>query len=151
MTSTHQILLFKLNKSEKFNGDNWASFEMAMLTEENTHGLVNYWENKVTIPGQTLAPLPSTPINSLTPNLLEYVQHESVALACILHNVKDVFGFRLNPCEPSHKAWDHLKSQYGDYSDLVRNRREKAFKAMEYQEGEKVSGDRGYIEKMRKL
>ncbi len=119
MTSTHQILSFKLDKSEKFNGDNWVFFEMAMLTEGNTHDLVNYWENKVTIPGQTLAPLPSTPINSLTLNLLEYVQHKSVALVCILCNVKNVFGLRLNPCEPSHKAWDHLKSQYSDYSDLV--------------------------------
>ncbi len=34
---------------------------------------------------------------------------------------------------------------------MVCNRREKMLKAVKYQEGEKVSGNGGYIEKMRKL
>ncbi len=48
-------------------------------------------------------------------------------------------------------AWDILKTQYGTYSDLFHNRREKMLKAVKYQEGEKVSGNGGYIEKMWKL
>ncbi|PBK58803.1 hypothetical protein ARMSODRAFT_848379, partial [Armillaria solidipes] len=97
------------------------------------------------------APLPATPINSLSPNLLEYTQRESVALTSIIRNVKDVFGVGIDPTKPSHMAWDILKTQYSAYSDLVRNRREKTLKALKYQEGEKVSGNGGYIEKMRKL
>ncbi|SJL14141.1 uncharacterized protein ARMOST_17596 [Armillaria ostoyae] len=150
-TSSHQVLPIKLDDDEKFNGENWATFEMVMMTEGNTRGLVNYWENKVAIPGATLAPLPATPINSLTPNLLEYAQRESVALASIIRNVKDVFGVGIDPHKPSHMAWEILKSDYGAYSDLIRNRREKTLKAVKYQDGEKVSGDGGYIERMRKL
>ncbi len=151
MTTTQHILAIKLEDDEKFNGENWAAFELAMLTEGNTRGLVNYWENKITIPGTTIAAQPNTPMNSTTPNQLEYIQRESVALASIIRNVKDVYGFGLNPLEPSHKAWAHLKAEYGAYSDLIRSRREKTLKAMVYEEGEKVSGDGGYIEKMRKL
>ncbi|PBK89040.1 hypothetical protein ARMGADRAFT_1115248 [Armillaria gallica] len=151
MTITHQVLPIKLDDDKKFNGENWATFEMVMLTKGNTHGLVNYWENKVAIPGTMLTPLPATPINSLSPNLLEYTQRESVALASIIRNVKDVFGIGIDPTEPSHMAWDILKTQYSAYSDLVRNCREKTLKALKYQEGEKVSGNGGYIEKMRKL
>lgn len=150
-TTTHQVLPIKLEDDEKFNGENWATFEMVMMTKGNTWGLVNYWENKAIIPGTTLAPLPSTPINSLSPNLLEYAQCESVALASIIHNVKDVFGVGIDPHKPSHMAWDILKTQYSAYSDLVHNCREKTLKAMKYQEGEKVSGDGGYIERTRKL
>ncbi len=150
-TTTHQVLPIKLEDDEKFNGENWATFEMVMMTEGNTRGLVNYWENKVNVPGATLAPLPSTPINSLSPNLLEYAQRESVALASIIRNVKDVCSVGIDPHKPSHMALDILKTQYGAYSDLVRNRREKILKAVKYQEGEKVSGDGGYIKKMRKL
>ncbi|PBK79739.1 hypothetical protein ARMGADRAFT_1040595 [Armillaria gallica] len=151
MTTTHQVLPIKLEDDEKFNGENWATFKMVMMTKGNTHGLVNYWENKVTVPGATLALLPSTPINSLSPNLLEYAQHESVALALIICNVKDVFSVGINPHKPSHMAWDILKTQYGAYSDLVCNCREKILKVVKYQEGEKVSGNGGYIKKMRKL
>ena len=150
-TITHQVNPIKLEDDEKFNGENWAIFEMAMRTEGNTRGLVNYWENKVSIPGNTIAAQPSTPINSLTPNLLEYAQHESIALASIIRNVKDVFRVRIDPNKPSHMAWGILTTQYGAYSDLICNHREKMLKAMQYQEGEKVSGDSGYIEKMRKL
>ncbi len=71
-TSSHQVLPIKLDDNEKFNGENWAIFKMVMMTEGNTQGLINYWENKVATPGATLAPLPATPINSLIPNLLEY-------------------------------------------------------------------------------
>ncbi|KAK0214673.1 hypothetical protein EDD85DRAFT_798863 [Armillaria nabsnona] len=140
MTTTQQILAIKLEDDEKFNGENWAAFELAMLTEGNTRGLVNYWENKVTIPGTTIAAQPNTPVNSTTPDQLEYIQRESITLASIIRNVKDVYGFGLNPLKPSHKAWAHLKAEY-----------EKTLKAMVYEEGEKVSGDGGYIEKMRKL
>ncbi len=147
-TTSQQVLPIKLDDDEKFNRENWAAFEMIMLTEGNTRGLVNYWENKVTIPGQMLTPLPSTPINSLTPNLLEYAQRESVALASIVRNVKDVFGVGINPGKPSHEAWTILKTQYGTYSDLIHSHRERILKAMKYQDGEKVSGDGGYIERM---
>ncbi|KAK0244466.1 hypothetical protein EDD85DRAFT_754476, partial [Armillaria nabsnona] len=150
MTS-HQVLLIKLDDDKKFNGENWATFEMVMMTEGNTHGLINYWENKVVIPGATPAPLPSTPINSLNPNLLEYDQCESIALASIIHNVKDMFGVRIDPHKPSHMAWEILKTDYSAYSDLIHNRREKMLKAVKYQDGEKVSGDGGYIERMQKL
>ncbi|KAK0244464.1 hypothetical protein EDD85DRAFT_759783, partial [Armillaria nabsnona] len=92
-----------LEDDEKFNGENWAAFKLTMLTKGNTCGLVNYWENKVTIPGTTIAAQPNTPVNSTTPSQLEYIQRESM------------------------------------------------LKAMVYEEGEKVSGDAGYIEKMRKV
>ncbi len=148
MTITHQVLPIKLDDNEKFNGENWATFEMVMLTEGNTHGLINYWENKVTIPDTMLAPLSAIPINSLSLNLLDYTQCESVALTSIICNVKDMFGIRIDPTKPSHMAWDILKTQYGAYLDLVRNDREKMLKALKYQEGEKVSGNGRYIEKM---
>ncbi len=151
MTTSQQTIPIKLDDDEKFNGENWAAFKMIMLTEGNTHGLVNYWENRVSIPGQTLAPLPSTPINSLTPNLLEYAQCKSVALASIVHNVKDIFGVGINPSKPSHEAWTILKTQYGTYLDLIHSHRERILKATKYQDGEKVSGDDGYIKRMRKL
>ncbi|PBK82451.1 hypothetical protein ARMGADRAFT_1090318 [Armillaria gallica] len=104
MTTTQHIFAIKLEDDEKFNGKNWSAFELAMLTEGNTRGLVNYWENKVTIPGTTIVAQPNTPMNSTTPNQLEYIQCESIMLASIIHNVKDVYGFELNPLEPSHKA-----------------------------------------------
>ncbi|PBK70580.1 hypothetical protein ARMSODRAFT_973906 [Armillaria solidipes] len=126
MTTTQHILAIKLEDDEKFNGENWSAFELAMLTEGNTRGLINYWENKVTISGTTIVAQPNTPVNSMTPNQLKYIQCESVALASIIHNVKDVYGFGLNPLEPSHKAWAHLKAE------------EKTLKAMVYEEGEKV-------------
>ncbi len=66
----------------------------------------------------------------------------------IICNVKDIFGVGINPNKPSYEAWDILTTQYGAYSDLIRNRREKILKAVKYQEGEKVSGDGGYIEQM---
>ncbi len=150
-TINHHVTPIKLDDDEKFNGENWATFEMAMRTEGNSRGLVNYWENKVAIPGNTLAPLPATPINSLSPNLLEYAQRESVALTSIIRNVKDIFGVGIDPNKPSHMAWDVLTIQYGTYSDLIRNQREKTLKVVKYQEGEKVSGDGGYIEQMQKL
>ncbi len=90
-----------------------------MLTEGNTCRLINYWENKVTIPETTIAAQPNTPMNSTTPNQLKYIQCESVALASIIHNIKNIYGFGLNPLEPSHKAWAHLKAEYGAYSDLI--------------------------------
>ncbi len=66
-TITHQVLPIKLDNDEKFNGENWATFEMVMLTEGNTRGLVNYWENKVAIPGTMLAPLPVHPYQQPQP------------------------------------------------------------------------------------
>ncbi|PBK76312.1 hypothetical protein ARMSODRAFT_1011579 [Armillaria solidipes] len=134
MTS-HQVLPIKLDDDKKFNGKNWATFEIVMMTEGNTHGLVNYWENKVTIPGATLAPLPSTPINSLTSNLLEYAQHESVALASIIRNVKDMFGIRIDPHKPFHMFWEILKTDYSAYLDLIHNCREKMLKAVNTKKG----------------
>ncbi len=151
VTTLQQTIPIKLYDDEKFNGENWAAFDMIMLTKGNTHGLINYWENKVSIPGQTLTPLSSTPINSLTPNLLKYVQCESVVLASIVRNVKDIFGIGINPNKPSHKAWTILKTQYGAYLDLIRSRRERILKAVKYQDGEKVIRDGVYIEKMHKL
>ncbi len=151
MTTTQHILAIKLEDNEKFNGKNWSAFKLAMLTEGNTRGLINYWENKVTIPETTIAAQPNTPMNSMTPNQLKYIQCKSVMLTSIIHNVKNIYSFGLNPLEPSHKAWAHLKAEYNAYSDLIRSWREKTLKAMVYEEGEKVSGDGGYIEKMRKL
>lgn len=150
-TTSQQTIPIKLDDDKKFNSENWAAFKMIMLTKGNTCGLVNHWENRVSIPGQTLAPLPSTPINSLTPNLLKYAQHESVALVSIVCNVKDIFGVGINPSKPSHEAWTILKTQYGAYSDLIHSHRERILKAMKYQDGEKVSGDGGYIKRMQKL
>ncbi len=151
MTTSQKTIPIKLDNDEKFNGENWAAFKMIMLTKGNTCRLVNYWENKVSIPSQTLMPLPSTPINSLTPNLLEYAQRESIALASIVCNVKDIFGVGINLSKLSHEAWTILKTQYSTYSDLIHNCREKTLKAMKYQDGEKVSRDSGYIKRMRKL
>ncbi len=37
-TITHQVNPIKLEDDEKFNGENWATFEMAMRTEGNTRG-----------------------------------------------------------------------------------------------------------------
>ncbi len=150
MTINHHVTPIKLDYDEKFNGENWATFKMAMRTKGNICSLINYWENKVAIPGNMLAPLLATPINSLSLNLLKYAQHESVVLAWIIHNIKDIFGVEIDPHKPSHMAWDVLTTQYGTYSDLIRNQREKMLEVVKYQ-GEKVSSDGGYIERMQKL
>ncbi len=37
--------------------------------------------------------------------VLEYDQRESIALASIIRNVKEIFGVGINPHKPSHMAW----------------------------------------------
>ncbi len=103
-TFSHQVLPIKLDNNKKFNSENWAAFKMVMMTKGNTRGLINYWENKVAIPGATLAPLLATSINSLTLNLLEYAQCESIALVSIIRNVKDIFSIGIDFHKPSHIA-----------------------------------------------
>ncbi|SJL12629.1 uncharacterized protein ARMOST_16058 [Armillaria ostoyae] len=134
--SSTQILPFKLDESEKFNGENWTAFEMIMMAEGGPRGLINYWENCVTVPGPALFPTQTTGLSSLTPNEYEYAQRESCALSSIIRNITDIFGFGLDTLGTSHAAWTRLKTQYGAHSDL---------------EGDKVSGDGGHIEKMRRL
>ncbi len=131
--SSTQILPFKLDESEKFNGENWTAFEMIMMAEGGPRGLINYWENRVTVPGPALFPTQTTGLSSLTPNEYEYAQRESSALSSIIRNVTDVFGFGLDTRGTSHAAWTRLKTQYGAHSDLVRNRREKILRANTYE------------------
>jgi hypothetical protein len=103
-------------------------------------GLLNYWENKITVPiepipaaaaltpGTTtttpITPTQSTPLHSLTPLFLEYQLRESIALSSILINLIDIPGTGINPKGKSHEAWTLLKEQYGKPSERTRNMRE---------------------------
>lgn len=150
-TSSTQILLFKLDKSKKFTRENWTAFEMIMMAKRGLQRLINYWENYVTVPGPALFPTQTTNLSSLTPNEYKYAQRESSALSSIIHNVTDVFSFGLDTWGILHAAWTRLKTQYGMHSDLVWNCRETILWVNTYEEGDKVSGDGGHIEKMRCL
>ncbi|PBL04225.1 hypothetical protein ARMGADRAFT_1022689 [Armillaria gallica] len=105
MMMTSQVLPFKLEADEKFNGENWASWEMLMIAEGGPHGLVNYWENKVSPQLPNLLPLPATGLTSLTPLDHEYAQHP--------------FGFGLDPRGKAHEAWNKLQTEYGAHSDII--------------------------------
>ena len=111
-----------------------------MIAHGAPHGLVDYWENKISVPanpstippaqaltmaqattlGRSLIPIttsttsPSTsPLHSLTPSFPEYQLCESVTLLSILINLINIPGTGVNPRGKSHEAWALLKEQYG--------------------------------------
>ncbi|PBK91306.1 hypothetical protein ARMGADRAFT_898328, partial [Armillaria gallica] len=88
---------------------------------------------------------------SLTPLDHEYAQRESTALSSIIRNVTDPFGFGLDPRGKAHEAWNKLQTEYGAHSDIIRKRREDILRATKFQDREKVTGDGGHVEKMRRL
>jgi hypothetical protein len=172
--SNSLLLPFSLPKDQQCKGhENFASWETYMITHGAPRGLVNYWENKVTIPNdpsstQAIVPpvttvSPSTPtattfstpiptpLHSLTPNFLEYQLRKSVAMSLILINLIDIPGTRVNPRGKSHEAWKLLLDQYGKPSERTRNMRERDLDECKYVEGTKVASEGGHIERMRML
>jgi hypothetical protein len=136
------------------------------------HGaLVNYWENKVTIPNDpsqvntplafsissqlfiviALPSLTLTPLHLLTPNFLEYQLHESITMSSILMNLIDISRTGVNLRGKSHETWKLLLDQYGKLSKRTRNMREWDLDECKYVKGLKVAGKGGHIERMRTL
>lgn len=146
-TSSTQILLFKLNDSEKFNGENWTDYDGQRRTTRINQPLGKLCNHIRICPISNSDHWPQQPY----PNEYEYAQRESCALSFIICNVTDIFGFGLNTRGTSHATWTRLKTQYGAHSDLVQNCWEKILWANIYYEGGKVSGDGGHIKKMSHL
>jgi hypothetical protein len=92
-----------------------------------------------------------TPLHSVTPTPLEYELRESVALSSVLINIADLSGSGINTSGKAHSAWKFLEDQYGRTSDRARNMREAALGDCKMEEGAKVAGEGGHIEKMRTL
>jgi hypothetical protein len=143
--SNSSLLLFLLPEDQQYKGhENYASWETYMIAHGTPCGLVNYWENKVTIPNdpsQVNTPLafsissqlsiviafPSltlTSLHLLTPNFLEHQLHESITMLSILINLIDIPGTGVNFRGKSHEAWKLLLDQYGKLSKRTRNMRE---------------------------
>ncbi len=122
-----------------------------MIAEGGPGSLVNYWENKVSPQPPNLLPLPATGLTSLTPLDHEYAQRESAALSSIIQNVTDPFVFGLDPCGKAYEVWNKLQREYGAHSDIIQKRREDVLRAARFKDGEKVTGNGGYVEKMRQL
>jgi len=176
----NSLLLFSLPEDQHCKGhENFTSWEIYMLAHGAPCGLVNYWENKITIPPDpnstpqtsqsptasstttatdadlttpTTATLTTTltPLHSLTPTFLEYQLHESIALSLILINLVDIPGTGINPKGKSHEAWALLKEQYGKPGERTRNMRECNLDECNIN-GMKVAGEGGHIERMRTL
>jgi hypothetical protein len=92
-----------------------------------------------------------TPLHSVTPTPLEYELRESVALSSVLINIADLSGSGIDTSGKAHSAWKFLEDQYGRTSDRARNMREAALGDCKMEEGAKVAGEGGHIEKMRTL
>jgi len=138
-----------------------------MITHGAPCGLVNYWEDKVTIPNDptqvniptaSAVSLPSsiaiaspsptlTPLHSLTPNFLEYQLHESITMSSILINLIDIPGTGVNPRGKSHEAWKLLLDQYGKLSERMRNMGEWDLDECKYVKGLKVTSEGDHIKR----
>jgi hypothetical protein len=58
-TSNHTLLPFSLPEDQRCKGhENYSSWEIYMVAHGAPRGLVNYWENKVTVPSDPSAPTP---------------------------------------------------------------------------------------------
>jgi len=177
----NSLLLFSLPEDQHCKGhENFTSWEIYMLAHGAPCGLVNYWENKITIPPDpnstpqtsqsptasstttatdadlttpTTATLTTTltPLHSLTPTFLEYQLHESIALSLILINLVDIPGTGINPKGKSHEAWALLKEQYGKPGERTRNMREHDLDECRYIDGVKFAGEGRHIKRMRTL
>jgi hypothetical protein len=163
-------LLFTLPEGQCCKGhEKFSSWQTYMEAHGGPCGLINYWENKISVPLKPILPTeyptegtpppiipPSipptpTPLHSLSPTFLEYQLHESVALSSILINLIDIPGTGVNPRGKSHEAWVMLKEQYGKPSDRTRNMRERDLDECCFIDRSKVAGEGGHIEKMRAL
>ena len=82
---------------------------------------------------------------------LKYELHESMVLSSVLINITDLSGSGINTLEKVHSAWKFLKDQYGRTSDHARNMHEEALVSYKMEEGAKVVGEGGHIEKMHTL
>ena len=104
----------------------------------------------------TEAPTPAatdkpTPLHCITPTPLEYELRESVALSSALINIADLSESGINTSGKAHSAWKFLEDRDGRTSDRARNMREAALGDCKMEEGAKVAGEGGHIEKMRTL
>jgi hypothetical protein len=165
-STSSNLSLIALSENDKLRGyENYIAWKTLMEAHGRPKGLHKYWENKITVPtstptivitsettpiSTTINPSP-TPVHSTTPSELEYELRESVALSSILINVVDISGSGLDPSGTSHKAWTLLLDQYGKTSDRARNMREEALASCKMEEGGKVAGEGGHIERMRTL
>jgi hypothetical protein len=160
------LLLFSLPEDQHCKGhENFASWEIYMLTHGGPRGLVNYWENKINVPPDpttppstaappsgTLSPsMVPTPLHSLSPSSLEYMLRESITMSSILINLVDIPGTGVNPRGKLYKVWALLKEQYGKPSKRTQNMRERDLDECRYMDGTKVTGEGGHIEQMRNL
>ena len=181
MSTLSTLSLIALSKDDKLRGyENYAAWKTLMEAHGRLKGLHKYWGNQITIPASespavgttqpesepqaetTSTPIPTptptptpipdpTPVHSTKPSELEYELRENVALSSILINVVDISGCRLDPSGTSHEAWKLLLDQYGKMSDCARNMREEALASCKMEEGGKVAGEGGHIEKMHTL
>ncbi|KAK7468258.1 hypothetical protein VKT23_002767 [Stygiomarasmius scandens] len=144
-----------LPDDEKFDGENWVSWEESITRLGTRKGLQLYWKGDIVIPQHVEAgQIPnSTPVNDRNPNYFEYEIRENVAISTLLENIKNpsALGFDTKG-KTSKDLWGWLKEEFESVSQLTRKFKEERLRVFKYESvGGTVIGEGSYTERWKRL